>query len=128
MIDERIFNKEISVFLDDNKNDLRVKAFKNANLNHYNYLNFLDSFAFNLGLSFFNIEVVSDKNHNKTLGFYPVLRIHNDNVFDKKVEDIKLSEEWLDLKTSSKLLAQEVLNQIMKFNDLRSFVNMKYLN
>lgn len=125
MVDDKIFNKEISSFLNTIENQTTVSVFKNANIYHSDYYNFLDGFAFDLGLSFMNIEVVDEKNHEKTLGFLPTLRFHNDNVFNEKAEDIQLSKEWLDKKISSSILARSLITKIFNYDNLETFIKEK---
>lgn len=125
MIDEKVFNKEITHFINEFENQNVTSAFKSANFRNSSYYDFLDWFTFDLGFSFMNIEVVDERNHEKTLGFYPKLRIHNDNVLNLKEEDILLSYEWLDLKTSSSVLAKNVIRKVFGFERLETFVKQK---
>lgn len=125
MIDAKIFNDEVNNFLKHENDQSKVLIFKSANIRNLSYIDFLDWFAFDLGFMFFNIEVVDEKDEEKTLGFFPELRYYNNNVFGEKVKDYKLSEEWQDLKSSSTKLARETISKIFSFNDLEKFISKK---
>lgn len=123
MINTKVFNKEVANFLDKLGDNKKVSIFKSANIYHSDYSNFLDWFAYDLGIMFFNIEVVNK--NLKTLGYFPELRIYDNNVFKEKCEDIRLSNEWIDLKKSSEILAKEVIKKIFSYDHLETFIKEK---
>lgn len=132
MIDNKTFNQkiiEIERLAESGASDT-VKLIKNAKFySRYNwdYCNFLDSFAYELGLGFSNIPVFHEMKDN-IIGYFPTLRFYPENVFNEQVRDVELSTEFLSLKLSSKILAKEVLYQIMRFDNLEKLINGKYLN
>jgi len=132
MIDNKTFNQkivELEKLTESSASDTfrLIKNTKFYSRYNWDYCDFLDSFAYELGLGFSNIPVFHETKDN-IIGYFPTLRFYPDNVFNEKVRDVELSSEFLNLKLSSKILAKEVLYQIMKFNNLQKFIKEKYLN
>lgn len=131
MIDNKTFNKKIIELENQEGSDVSnvIKLLKKTRCYNGDFCNFLDDFTFGLGLVFSNIPVYPETK-DKLEGYKPTLIFHPDNVFQKESKKIELCLNSLDLKSSSKLLAKEVIYQIMqmKFDDLEDLVNKKYLN
>jgi hypothetical protein len=122
MIDEQVFNTKISELenLKGSNVSQTIELIRKTNKHSSNYYLILDAFVTKLGLGFVN-SVMIDKN-DKIIGYIPQLTFHPRNVFNE-IEPVKeFSYVAMDVKSSSKLLAKEVIYQIMRFDDLENFI------
>ncbi|MXS70134.1 hypothetical protein GSF70_02795 [Flavobacteriaceae bacterium W22] len=125
MINEKIFNNKISELGNNSGNNiLKVIALikDKYNLNNSYYF-ILDSFITKLGLGFSNMSVLNK--NDKVIGYSPRLIFYSDNIFGLKAETKILSLEIMDSKSSSALLAKELIYQIMRFDEIENFIKNK---
>ena len=127
MIDNKTFNQKISEIENLNNSDASkaIKFIKKFNFQNSDFCDFFDNFCYKIGIGFENLPLYKEET-DKLIGYIPRLKYYPENIFNETEDYVDLSNETLDIKTSSKLLAKETLYRMMRVNNFEQLVEEKF--